>query len=75
MILKVQQQNNDCYFFKLNNTFKLPKNFMIQLSGEYTSKTIRFRKVGGGGRMFFVALFALHQRKPFTANGARAFSA
>ncbi len=28
------------YFFKLNNNFKLPKNFTIQLSGEYNSKTI-----------------------------------
>lgn len=28
------------YFIKLNNTFKLPKNFSVQLSGEYTSKTI-----------------------------------
>lgn len=37
----VEQQNNIySYFFKLNNTFKLPKNFTIQLSGEYTSKTI-----------------------------------
>ena len=46
------------WFGKLNNTFKLPKNFSIQLSGEYTSKTVlppggsgsggRF----GGGMMF-----------------------
>lgn len=28
------------WFIKLNNTFKLPKNFSLQLSGEYTSKTI-----------------------------------
>jgi outer membrane receptor protein involved in Fe transport len=28
------------WFGKLNNTFKLPKNFSIQLSGEYNSKTI-----------------------------------
>ena len=28
------------WFGKLNNTFKLPKNFTIQLSGEYQSKTI-----------------------------------
>jgi outer membrane receptor protein involved in Fe transport len=28
------------WFGKLNNTFKLPKNFTIQLSGDYQSKTI-----------------------------------
>ncbi len=28
------------WFGKINNTFKLPKNFTIQLSGEYQSKTI-----------------------------------
>ena len=28
------------YFFKINNSFKLPKNFTIQLSGEYQSKTV-----------------------------------
>lgn len=28
------------WFAKLNNTFKLPKNFSIQLSGEYQSKQI-----------------------------------
>src|SRR5438445_1766598 len=28
------------YFFKLNNTFKLPKNFSFQLSGDYQSKII-----------------------------------
>ena len=28
------------WFGKLNNTFKLPKNFSIQLSGEYNSKTV-----------------------------------
>ncbi len=28
------------WFVKLNNTFKLPKNFSLQLSGEYNSKTI-----------------------------------
>jgi outer membrane receptor protein involved in Fe transport len=28
------------WFGKLNNTFKLPKNFTIQISGEYQSKTI-----------------------------------
>ena len=28
------------YFFKINNSFKLPKNFTVQLSGEYQSKTV-----------------------------------
>ena len=39
------------YFFKLNNNFKLPKNYSIQLSGDYTSKTILPpSSAGGGGR-------------------------
>lgn len=33
------------YFLRLNNNFKLPKNFSIQLSGDYDSK----RLVAGGG--------------------------
>lgn len=40
------------YFLKLNNTFKLPKNFSLQLSGDYQSKTITppgGRGLGGGG--------------------------
>ena len=28
------------FFVKVNNTFKLPKNFTIQLSGDYQSKTV-----------------------------------
>jgi len=28
------------WFGKINNTFKLPKNFTIQLSGDYTSKSV-----------------------------------
>ncbi len=36
------------WFGKLNNTFKLPKNFTLQLSGEYQSKTVL--PPGGGGR-------------------------
>lgn len=35
-----QQDQFASWFFKLNNTFKLPKNFTIQLSGEYQSKTV-----------------------------------
>ena len=46
------------WFGKLNNTFKLPKNFTIQLSGEYNSKTVLppggsgSRGFGGGMMMF-----------------------
>ncbi len=38
------------YFGKLNNNFKLPANFSIQLSGNYQSKTNL--PVSGGGQMF-----------------------
>lgn len=38
------------YFIKWNNTFKLPKNFSLQLSGDYQSKIIS--SPGGGGRGF-----------------------
>lgn len=38
------------WFGKLNNTFKLPKNFTLQLSGEYQSKSILPPGTGGGGR-------------------------
>ena len=43
------------WFGKINNTFKLPKNFSIQLSGDYTSKTVlppggSSNGGGGGGR-------------------------
>jgi outer membrane receptor for ferrienterochelin and colicin len=40
------------YLVKINNSFKLPKNFSLQLSGEYQSKTITppgGRGIGGGG--------------------------
>ena len=46
------------WFGKLNNTFKLPKNFSIQISGEYNSKTVLppggsgSRGFGGGMMMF-----------------------
>jgi outer membrane receptor protein involved in Fe transport len=42
------------WFGKINNTFTLPKNFSIQLTGDYTSKTILppGRGGGGGGRMY-----------------------
>jgi len=35
---------------KMNNTFRLPKNFTLQLSGDYQTKTI-LPQGGGGGRM------------------------
>lgn len=38
------------YFAKISNSFKLPKNFSLQLSGDYQSKTISPQ--GGGGRGF-----------------------
>jgi outer membrane receptor protein involved in Fe transport len=42
------------WFGKINNSFKLPKNFTLQLSGDYTSKTVLApggsASSGGGGR-------------------------
>jgi len=38
------------YFIKINNTFRLPKNVSIQLSGDYQSKTILPPGGSGGGR-------------------------
>src|SRR4029079_16399669 len=42
------------WFGKLNNSFKFPKNYSIQLTGDYQSKTILppGRTGGGGGMMF-----------------------
>jgi outer membrane receptor protein involved in Fe transport len=45
------------WFGKINNTFKLPKNFTLQLTGDYTSKTVlppggSASSGGGGGRGF-----------------------
>ncbi|MCW3074013.1 MAG: hypothetical protein JWP69_1082 [Flaviaesturariibacter sp.] len=42
------------YFLKINNSFRLPKNFSLQLSGDYTSKIISSpggsgNRGGGGG--------------------------
>ena len=42
------------WFGKINNSFTLPKNFSIQLSGDYQAKTIlppNSRGSGGGGMM------------------------
>ena len=43
--------NNDqfSWFAKMNNSFKLPKNFSIQLSGDYQAKTLVQAGDGGGG--------------------------
>ncbi len=43
-------------FGKINNSFTLPKNFSIQLSGDYQARTIlppNSRGSGGGGMMMF----------------------
>jgi hypothetical protein len=37
------------YFFKLNNTFKFPKNITLQVSGDYQSKIVSSPGGGGGG--------------------------
>jgi outer membrane receptor protein involved in Fe transport len=37
------------YFLKLNNNFRLPKNFTLQLSADYTSKIISSPGGSGGG--------------------------
>lgn len=38
------------WFVKMNNNFKLPKNFSIQFSGNYQAKTVLPQSGGGGGR-------------------------
>jgi len=59
----VQQDAIISWFGKINNSFKLPKNFTLQISGDYQSKTILppggsggggggGRGPGGGGMMF-----------------------
>lgn len=41
--------NQVSWFFKINNNFKLPKNYSVQLSGDYQAKTLV--QPGGGGGM------------------------
>ncbi len=41
--------NQFSWFGKLNNNFKLPKNYSIQLSGDYQAKTILPPSSSGGG--------------------------
>lgn len=38
------------WFVKVNNSFKLPKNYSIQFSGDYQAKTLVQPGGGGGGR-------------------------
>jgi outer membrane receptor protein involved in Fe transport len=60
---QIDQPRLTSWFGKLNNSFKLPKNITIQLSGDYQSKTVlppggsgggggRGGMFGGGGGMF-----------------------
>ena len=41
--------NQFSWFVKINNSFKLPSNFSIQLSGDYQAKTLVSQNTGGGG--------------------------
>ncbi|HEY8688004.1 MAG TPA: outer membrane beta-barrel protein, partial [Chitinophagaceae bacterium] len=43
------QNQQVSWFGKLNNSFKLPKSYSTQLSGDYQSKTILPANRGGGG--------------------------
>lgn len=38
------------WFLKVNNNIKLPKNFSIQISGDYQARTVLPASSGGGGR-------------------------
>jgi outer membrane receptor protein involved in Fe transport len=42
-------QQQISWFAKINNSFKLPKNFSIQLSGDYQAKTLVPASTSGGG--------------------------
>ncbi len=44
-------QSQASWFVKVNNSFKLPKNYSIQLSGDYQAKTLQpaSSATGGGG--------------------------
>jgi len=44
-----EQDQFASWFGKLNNTFRLPKNFSVQLSGVYNSKTVLPPGGSGGG--------------------------
>ena len=47
----IEQERLYSFFGKLNNNFKLPHNITIQLTGDFTSKTI-LPPGGSGGRGF-----------------------
>lgn len=58
------------FFGKMNNSFKLPKNFSIQLSGEYQAKTLLPQGSGGnrgmmGGPFGQIPVTAQGYIKPF----------
>lgn len=55
------------WFGKLNNTFKLPKNFTIQLSGEYQSK--RILPPGGSGSRGGFGMMGFGFGQPSSAQG------
>jgi outer membrane receptor protein involved in Fe transport len=42
-------QSQLSWFAKINNSFKLPKNYSIQLSGDYQAKTLQPASSSGGG--------------------------
>jgi outer membrane receptor protein involved in Fe transport len=46
---QVEQDQFGSWFGKVNNTFKLPKNFSFQLTGVYNSKTVLPPGGSGGG--------------------------
>ncbi len=43
-------QSQTSWFAKINNSFKLPKSYSIQLSGDYQAKTLMPAGSSGGGR-------------------------
>ncbi|MFM7838636.1 MAG: outer membrane beta-barrel protein, partial [Chitinophagaceae bacterium] len=45
----IEQKNLYSWFVKINNSIKLPKNFSLQISGDYQSKTILPPGGSGGG--------------------------
>jgi len=58
------------WFAKINNSFKLPKNFSFQLNADYTSKTVLppgGSSGGGGGR-------GMGGFGPMSSGGAQAYS-
>ncbi len=42
-------QSQTSWFVKVNNSFKLPKNYSVQLSGDYQAKTLMPATGSGGG--------------------------